>query len=167
MIESISLPILQALNVSRRYTDGQISAVDNLSLDIQAGEYLAIMGASGSGKSTLLNMLGGLDLPTAGEIRYRGRSLSQLNLDEYRSKHIGFVFQSFHLIPTLTALENVAMPLLVRGEKRAAHLPGDIDRVPDPRLAVFADQTPGRRHCDSISRLELARRSRRRVDVRG
>ncbi len=109
-----SPPLLRLANVSRRYPDGAIEALKDVSLDIAAGQYLAIMGPSGSGKSTLLNLLGGLDVPTAGEVFFAGRSLAETNLDTLRSRHVGFVFQSFYLLPTLTALQNVQVPMFAR-----------------------------------------------------
>lgn len=103
---------MRVQNVSRTYDDGKVLALDNVSLEIQRGEYLAIMGPSGSGKSTLLNLLGALDLPTSGEITFAGRSLrTQTDLDQFRAATLGFVFQSFYLLPTLTALENVQIPM--------------------------------------------------------
>jgi putative ABC transport system ATP-binding protein len=93
-------------------------------LSITDGEYVAITGPSGSGKSTLLHMLGGLDSPTAGEVLFRNVSLgSAIDLDTYRSRNVGFIFQAFHLMPTLRAIENVQFPMLVlnrSGFNRAA-----------------------------------------------
>jgi putative ABC transport system ATP-binding protein len=105
-------PLLRVANVSRTYDDGKVRALVEVSLSIQPGEYLAIMGPSGSGKSTLLNLLGALDQPTSGEITFEGRSLrQQTDLDHFRASKLGFVFQSFYLLPTLTALENVQIPM--------------------------------------------------------
>jgi ABC-type lipoprotein export system ATPase subunit len=105
-------PILRAVDVCRTYDDGSVQALKNVSLAIYPGEYLAIMGPSGSGKSTLLNLLGALDRPTSGDIVFNGKSLSGLaDLDGFRAKTLGFVFQSFYLLPTLTALENVQIPM--------------------------------------------------------
>jgi putative ABC transport system ATP-binding protein len=99
-------------NVSRMYDDGSVQALVDVSLDIRRGEYLAIMGPSGSGKSTLLNLLGALDKPTGGDILFEGKSLSKLaDLDHFRAHTLGFVFQSFYLLPTLTAVENVQIPM--------------------------------------------------------
>jgi ABC-type lipoprotein export system ATPase subunit len=109
-------PMLQVVNVSRSYDDGRVQALRNVSLILEVGEYLAIMGPSGSGKSTLLNLLGALDRPTGGEILFEGESLSKLaNLDRFRATTLGFVFQSFYLLPTLTALENVQIPMFESG----------------------------------------------------
>ena len=105
-------PLLEIDNVRREFDDGQVLALRGVNLTIQEGEYVAIMGSSGSGKSTLLSLLGALDTPNSGEIRYRGQSLSSYpDLGQFRAKHLGFIFQSFLLLPTLTALENVLVPM--------------------------------------------------------
>jgi len=104
--------LLQARNLIKSYDDGNIQALRGVDVEIEAGEFVAISGHSGSGKSTLLQLLGGLDRPTSGEILFKGVSLSKsFDLDSYRSQHIGFVFQAFYLLPTLTALENVQIPM--------------------------------------------------------
>jgi putative ABC transport system ATP-binding protein len=114
-------PVVAAMGVTRRYGEGP-SAVDALrgvSLSVEPGEFVAMMGPSGSGKSTLLHVLGGLDRPTAGEVFVDGTSLSGLDDDELtllRRRAIGFVFQSFNLLPMLTAEENVLLPLRLRGD---------------------------------------------------
>ncbi|MEI5906684.1 ABC transporter ATP-binding protein [Bacillus spongiae] len=95
----------------------ETNALENVSLELEEGEFVAIVGASGSGKSTLLSLLGSLDNPTSGDILYEGESLAKLNhkrLADFRFEHIGFIFQQFHLLPTLTSLENVLSPLLTR-----------------------------------------------------
>jgi putative ABC transport system ATP-binding protein len=105
-------PLLEIDNVRREFDDGQVLALRGVNLTIQEGEYVAIMGSSGSGKSTLLSLLGALDTPNSGEIRYRGQPLSRYpDLGQFRAKHLGFIFQSFLLLPTLTALENVLVPM--------------------------------------------------------
>ncbi len=104
--------MLKAENISRLYADGDVHALEEVSLEIRRGEYVAIMGPSGSGKSTLLNLLGALDRPSSGEIFFEGEPLSKLaDLDRFRSQKLGFVFQSFYLLPTLTAVENVQVPM--------------------------------------------------------
>jgi len=123
-------PLLRIEYVSRTYDDGKLIALSDVSFTIQSGDYLAIMGPSGSGKSTLLNLLGALDRPTKGDILFEGESLFEsTDLDQFRATKLGFVFQSFHLIPTLTALENVQIPMFAvgiaprkRAEKAAALL---------------------------------------------
>ena len=94
------------------YPDGKVVALEDVSLAIAPGEYVAIMGPSGCGKSTLLNLLGALDRPDSGAVSFEGVPLSQQpSLDRFRARKIGFVFQSFHLLPTLTSLENVQVPM--------------------------------------------------------
>jgi putative ABC transport system ATP-binding protein len=105
-------PLLRCERLSKVYKDGNVAAVVDLSLTIDRGEYVAIMGPSGCGKSTLLNMIGVLDLPTSGEIYFEGHNLKRISdADILRSEKIGFVFQAFHLIATLSAAENVQMPM--------------------------------------------------------
>jgi putative ABC transport system ATP-binding protein len=99
-------------HLSKLYPDGQVHAVEDVSISIRTGEYVAILGPSGSGKSTLLNLIGALDKPTAGEVFFDGQPLSKYrNLDRLRVQKFGFVFQSFHLLPILTSLENVQVPM--------------------------------------------------------
>jgi ABC-type lipoprotein export system ATPase subunit len=105
-------PLLRCERVNKHYDDGDVAAIVDLDLEIAAGEYVAIMGPSGCGKSTLLNLLGALDVPTAGEVYFEGEPLSRHhNVDRLRAEKIGFVFQAFHLLPTLTAIENVQLPM--------------------------------------------------------
>ena len=104
-------PLIELSNVSKTYRDGNVKALQDVALRIKAGEFLTIVGPSGCGKSTLLHMLGGLDRPTAGEISFRGTPLSTKNLDNLRAREIGFVFQTFYLLPNLTAIENVQLPM--------------------------------------------------------
>jgi putative ABC transport system ATP-binding protein len=104
--------LIQTENLRKVYTDGQVNALRGVNLSIPVGQYLAIMGPSGSGKSTLLSLLGALDVPTEGDIHFEGEALSMVrDLDGFRSHKIGFVFQSFYLLPTLTAVENVQIPM--------------------------------------------------------
>jgi putative ABC transport system ATP-binding protein len=108
--------LIQAEAVSREYRLGEtvIRAVNEISLTVQRGEFLALLGSSGSGKSTLLNMLAGLDRPTSGAIRVQDRNLSELDAEElarYRRETVGMVFQSFNLLPRMTLAENVELPL--------------------------------------------------------
>jgi ABC-type lipoprotein export system ATPase subunit len=106
-------PQLEVRNLRKSYDDGRIEALRGVSLTIDAGEYVAISGASGSGKSTLLQLLGGLDVPSSGEVLFENAMLgTAIHLDEYRAHRIGFIFQAFYLLPTLRAIENVQVPML-------------------------------------------------------
>lgn len=113
-------PLVSLKNVCKHYRDGNVDALDRISIDIQTGEFVSIMGPSGCGKSTLLNMIGVLDLPTSGEILFDGQSVASMgNLDNVRAQQIGFVFQSFYLLPNLTAEENVQIPMFESSRSRA------------------------------------------------
>lgn len=104
---------LQVKGLTKTYECGRIEALRGVDLSIAYGEYVAITGPSGSGKSTLLQLLGGLDSPTNGEVLFGDCKLgSNIDLDTYRSEHVGFIFQAFHLMPTLRAIENVQVPML-------------------------------------------------------
>ncbi|MEZ6091754.1 MAG: ABC transporter ATP-binding protein [Pirellulaceae bacterium] len=108
--------LIRAEDVTKNYPDGDVPALRGVSLSVRRGEYVVIMGPSGSGKSTLLNLLGALDTPSSGEVYFEERSITSIHpLSKLRSDKIGFVFQSFHLIPTLTAVENVQIPMFVKG----------------------------------------------------
>ena len=131
----MSASILTARNLSKVVTsaEGELVILDDLSLDLDKGDSLAIVGTSGSGKSTLLGLLAGLDLPTSGEVRLAGHLLGALNEDErarVRAEHVGFVFQSFQLLDSLNALENVMLPLELHGRRDAQQRARDLlDRV--------------------------------------
>ena len=104
--------LLRAENVSKEYEDGKVKALVDVTFEIRHGEYVAVVGPSGSGKSTMLNIVGALDIPTSGEVYFEGEALSKIpSLDWLRSHKIGYVFQSFYLLPTLSALENVQIPM--------------------------------------------------------
>ena len=108
-----------------RVGDEAVRALNGVSFQIYKGEFCAIVGTSGSGKSTLLNMLAGLEKPTKGEVVISGRHIEKMNeeqLVKFRREHVGFIFQSFHLIGTLDAVENVALPLSFRGVKRSVRM---------------------------------------------
>ncbi|MBI1451005.1 MULTISPECIES: lipoprotein-releasing ABC transporter ATP-binding protein LolD [Acinetobacter] len=111
--------VLDAKNISKSFTDGKttVDVIRNLSLQVKTGEFISIVGSSGSGKSTLLHVLGGLDRPTMGEVFVQGRRFDNLGEAErgyIRNEHLGFVYQFHHLLPEFSALENVAMPLMLR-----------------------------------------------------
>jgi putative ABC transport system ATP-binding protein len=149
---------LEARGLVRRFRQGdaEIRAVDGVDLDVAAGELIAIMGPSGSGKSTLLHLLGAIDRPDEGVVRLEGREISALPARELalvRRRRLGFLLQFFSLLPTLTALENVAFPLLLDGvqdasdraaaelarvglERRASHRPAELSGGEQQRLAI-------------------------------
>src|SRR3954465_4365831 len=110
-MHSDSCPLLSCEDLVRVYPDGEVKALRGVSLSVGRGESVAITGPSGCGKSTLLHLLGGLDRPTGGEVFFEGRPLAAIDLDAFRARELGFVFQSFHLLPTLSALENVQVPM--------------------------------------------------------
>ena len=114
------MAILKLTDICKDYMQGKepVRVLKNINLTVEKGDYLAIMGPSGSGKTTLMNLIGCLDVPTSGEYELDGRNLKDLNDDalaEIRNRHIGFVFQHFHLMPKMDAVENVALPLLYAG----------------------------------------------------
>ena len=118
------MPILEANKLSKTYTiDGRkIAVLDDVSLSIEQGEFVVIMGSSGSGKSTLLSLLSGLDRPSLGKIFIEGKDITNQSEDQLaplRNQTIGFVFQSFHLVPSLTAMENILFPAELKGSKNA------------------------------------------------
>jgi ABC-type lipoprotein export system ATPase subunit len=151
---------VEVRNLRRHYHMGpdEVRAVDGIDLDVARGEFLALVGVSGSGKSTLLHLIGGLDTPTAGSIQVGGRELGSLTPFEravYRRTAVGFVFQSFHLVPTMTAAGNVALALTFQGtfgeerhqrtaevlrrmglERRASHKPGQLSGGEQQRVAL-------------------------------
>jgi putative ABC transport system ATP-binding protein len=153
-------PIVRIRGLSKAYQQGEIEvlALNNISLEIQAGEFPVLMGPSGSGKSTLLHILAGIDRPSAGSCHVQGIDLAGLNesdLADWRNQNVGFVFQTFNLIPVLTAYENVELPLLLtrlgrrrRREQvntalevvgladRARHLPRQLSGGQEQRVAI-------------------------------
>ena len=117
------MPLVEVQGVSKVYHRDtvEVPVLDSVSFTIEAGEYLSLMGPSGSGKTTLLNLLAGLDSPTSGTLRVAGEDITQLKakqLAAWRSRHVGFIFQLYNLIPVLTALQNVELPLLLTPLKR-------------------------------------------------
>ena len=153
-------PIVKIRELSKIYNQGeiQVTALDRITLDIAAGEFLALMGPSGSGKSTLLHIIAGVDRPTSGECLVQGVDVTKLNesqLADWRNQNVGFIFQTFNLIPVLTAAENVELPLLLtqlnRRQRRyqvetalevvgladrAKHLPRQLSGGQEQRVAI-------------------------------
>ena len=128
------LPLLRAVNLTKTYTmgDEKVHALDGVSLDIESGEYVAIMGASGSGKSTMMNLIGALDVPTSGQLLIDGRDVATLDTDELaelRNQRVGFVFQQFNLLARTSALRQVMLPLTY-----ASPRPDDAEAIARRRL---------------------------------
>lgn len=126
-----SAAVLAAHDISKEVSspEGSLTILDSVSFSVSAGESVAVVGPSGAGKSTLLALLAGLDLPTRGYVELNGANLSRLDEDgraQVRAEHVGFVFQSFHLVPSLNALENVMLPLELAGGKDARNASSDI-----------------------------------------
>lgn len=136
-VRAVQEALVQLRNVTKIYRHGEIdvTALNNVSLDIAAGEFVALMGPSGSGKSTLLHIVAGVDRPTSGQCLVQGLdigTLSETALATWRNQHIGFVFQTFNLIPVLTAFENVELPLLLTGlsaRERRVHVTAALELV--------------------------------------
>ncbi|KAF0653232.1 antimicrobial peptide ABC transporter ATPase [Cyanobium sp. Copco_Reservoir_LC18] len=136
-MESLPPPVAELVHVSKVYGSGdtEVRALDDLSLIVQKGDYLAVMGASGSGKSTAMNILGCLDRPSSGSYRLNGTDVDSLDDDELadlRNQQLGFVFQQFHLLPQLSAIDNVMLPMIyarVPREERRRRALAALDRV--------------------------------------
>lgn len=153
-------PFISIHSLSKSYTKGKVSVtpLENLSLDVPQGEFLALMGPSGSGKTTLLNLIAGIDSPTTGELMVDGRDIARLSrshITRWRAQHVGYIFQLYHLVPILSAYENVELPLLLgkftksqRREKiqaalelvglsdRAHHRPSELSGGQEQRVAI-------------------------------
>lgn len=155
-------PIVQVRGVDKIYKSGaeKVYALRGIDLDIHNGEYLAIMGPSGSGKSTLFNMIGALDKPSNGEITVGGVSLPKLSsrqLAYFRGKHIGYVFQAYNLIPALTAVENVMLPITFSGVDDATARARAIEVLEFVELGHRLDHTPGQLSGGQQQRVAIAR----------
>ena len=153
---------IKAVDLRRYYTVGgtTVKALDGVSLDIADGEYVTICGASGSGKSTLMNILGCLDSPTSGSYILDGEEVPKMDdsqLSRIRGSRIGFVFQSFNLIPTLTARENVELPLMYRGGPRKQRREAALEALEQVGLAERADHRPSEMSGGQQQRTAIAR----------
>jgi putative ABC transport system ATP-binding protein len=142
----------------KSYDDGRIEALRGVDLSIAAGEYVAITGASGSGKSTLLHLLGGLDTATSGEVLFENIPLgSGIDLDTYRSRNVGFIFQAFHLMPTLRAVENVQVPMLGAKHCRFNRVERAEQLLKEMGLENRAQQYPNQLSAGERQRVAIAR----------
>jgi len=150
--------ILKAENLVKEYEEGRVKALRGVNLEVKRGEFVAIMGPSGCGKSTLLNMLGALDRPTSGDVIIDGERISQAkSLDEIRLKKIGFIFQAFYLIPTLTALENVQIPMIEAGIPRKERLKRAMELLKTVGLEDRMYQIPPKLSGGERQRVAIAR----------
>jgi ABC-type lipoprotein export system ATPase subunit len=158
---STSRPVARARGLVKSYGGGPaaVCVLDGVDLDVWAGELVAVVGRSGSGKSTLLHLLGALDRPDDGTVEVAGRRLERMDervLSEVRRRHVGFVFQSFHLLPELTGLENVLLPArLARAASHAAERAREL--LAELELEHAAERLPGQLSGGEQQRLSLAR----------
>ena len=163
------MKIVELKNVTREYVTGEhsLKALDSVNLELEEGKFIVVLGQSGAGKSTLLNLLGGLDSPTDGTITVDGKDISKLSRDElaeYKASKVGFVFQFYNLIPTLTVLENVALARRLGSRKDFGR---SRTRRPPEQLpcGTFGRRATARIHCKSDSK-ESENSSLRRADGR-
>lgn len=149
-------------NVAKNYHLGEtiVQALKNITLDIDAGEFVAVWGPSGSGKTTLLNLIGAIDEPTAGVVSLEGREIAKLSDDqqsELRNQIIGFIFQNFNLIPVLSALENVMLPLQIQGVSGAEAKKCALQRLDQVGLSDFVKHRPDKLSGGQHQRVAIAR----------
>ncbi|MEP4484938.1 MAG: ATP-binding cassette domain-containing protein [Halioglobus sp.] len=154
--------VLECRSLSKTYQDGEhsVTVLQSIDLNLIAGEKIAIIGASGSGKSTLLNLLGGLDAPSSGSVSVAGEDLSALTerqLCHWRNQRLGFVYQFHHLLPEFDARENVAMPLLISGVKRAQALVAAGELLTRVGLSHRLQHRPGQLSGGERQRVAIAR----------
>lgn len=154
--------MMETVQVTKHYLQGTrvVTALQGVSLRIEAGEFVSIMGPSGSGKSTLMHLLGALDTPTTGEVFFQGKSLGSMSdrdLAQLRRSQIGFVFQFFNLLPNLTAVENVALPLLLAGQRRSKALVPAYAGLDAVGLSERASHFPDEMSGGEMQRVAIAR----------
>jgi len=162
MINEMTKPIVQLKNVSKIYHQGeiQVNAVDNFSLDIQQGDFAALSGPSGSGKTSVLNLIGGLDVPTEGEVwvdQINLATLTNSELSNVRKNHIGFVFQAYNLIPVMTAYENAEFVLNLQGVAEAECRDRVMAILDDVGLKGLEDRRPDEMSGGQQQRVAIAR----------
>jgi putative ABC transport system ATP-binding protein len=151
-------PIIEGRRLNKVYPDGNVAAVVDVDLAIPARQYVAIMGPSGCGKTSLLNLLGGLDRPDSGEVRFEGVALTRPEqLDDLRAHKVGFVFQAFHLLPTLTALENVQIPMFEGPLPTRQRVQRAAELLDSTGVGHRGDHLPSRLSAGERQRVALAR----------
>src|SRR5690554_987746 len=155
-------PIIEIEGVTKTYGHGAAAfeALKGIDLTIAEGDFVAVMGPSGSGKSTMMNILGCLDTPTSGIFRFRGVEVQSLTRDQrslLRRKYLGFVFQGFNLLARTSALENVELPLLYRGESKAARREAALKALDRVGLVPWAEHTPAELSGGQQQRVAIAR----------
>ncbi|MBX3562706.1 MAG: ABC transporter ATP-binding protein [Sphingomonas sp.] len=155
-------PIISLRGVTKTYGSGATAfqALKGVDLDVVAGDFVAVMGPSGSGKSTAMNILGCLDVPTSGSFRFKGVPVDSLDRDQralLRRRYLGFVFQGFNLLARTSALENVELPLLYRGEDKAARRAGALAALEKVGLKDWWDHTPAELSGGQQQRVAIAR----------
>lgn len=156
------MTLLRVEDLRRDYQMGteSVHALDGISLEVDAGKFVSVMGPSGSGKSTLLHLVGGLDRPTGGKVLLEGRDLATLDdetLTTLRRRELGFIFQFFNLLPTLSAWENVALPLLLDGKKLPDTKPRAVELLERVGLAARVDHRPSQLSGGEMQRVAIAR----------
>ena len=161
-MEANRKPVIQVRNLHKVYSIGKnkVHALNGVSLEIYEGEFCAIVGTSGSGKSTMLNMLAGLEKPTKGEVVINGEHIEKMNeyqLVKFRRDHVGFIFQSFNLLQTMTAQENVALPLVFRGADKKERLKKAGDLLDLVGLPEHKKHTPNEMSGGQQQRVGVAR----------
>jgi putative ABC transport system ATP-binding protein len=158
----VNAPLIELQGITRRYGSGAsaLLALNGISMAVEAGEFVAIMGPSGSGKSTAMNIIGCLDTPTAGQYRFKGRRVEALSRDQrarLRRRYLGFVFQGFNLLARTTAQENVELPLLYRGDGAAARRAAATRALADVGLGGWEQHTPAELSGGQQQRVAIAR----------
>src|SRR5579862_3398612 len=159
-------PAIRTRDLVKRYAGADITALAGVSIDVDHGHYLCIMGPSGSGKSTLLNLMGALDVPTSGEVILNGRSLTtEPNLDRVRAREVGFIFQLHNLIPTLTSVENVEVPMMAVGVPRRERRQRAMELLTQVGLSHRLDSIATRLSGGERQRVSIARALANRPSV--